>query len=235
MQALDAAKIREELELEREWRDDELRFLENQGAHLVGADLAKFRRSVVLLIYAHMEGFCKFALTAYAAHVNAAGCLVKETEWAIAAASLAKVFSRFRDNDLKSDLFRRILPQDAKLHRFCRERDLLEQLEEFERQLACIQIDDVVDMESNLTDAVLRKVLYRLGLPIDVADKFQAEIRKLLALRNNIAHGAMRDGVKDELYLELRRASAAVCDELTKAVFEAARRGAHLRQPAVSP
>lgn len=227
--SIDAAQLRAEIEADRTWCEDELRFFENQGAYLKADAQAQYRRALVIILYAHLEGFCKAALASYAMHINQAGYSVRDAEWAIAAASLATVFSRLRDNDRKSNLFRRTLPDDAKLHRFCRERDFLEQLHEFESQEVALDVAEIVDMESNVKPDVLRKVLYRLGLDIAIADQWAPHINKLLAFRNNIAHGAMRGGIEAKQYQQLRDAVRAVCDGITLQVFQAARDGRHLR------
>ena len=231
---LDPAAIRAELELELDWREAEIRFLENVAASLSEIEKAQYRRSLIVLIYAHLEGFCKAALSTYAEHVNQAGCKVVDVDWPIAAASLGMVFKRFRDNDLKSALFRRKLPHDAKLHRFCRERDFLEQLSEFEAQDVDIPVDEVVDTESNLKPVVLKKMLYRLGLDHDLADQWSGELNRLLALRNNIAHGASKRNIQSKEYTELRTTWSTVCHKLMIAIFDAARAQAHLRPPATA-
>lgn len=226
---IDAAQLRAEIEADRTWREEELRFFENQGSLLKESEQEQYRRALVIILYAHLEGFCKAALASYATHINQAGYLVRDTEWAIAAASLATVFSRLRDNDRKSDIFRRTLPDDSKLHRFCRERDFLEQLCDFEYQAVALDVAEIVDMESNVKPQVLRKVLYRLGLDTELADQWAPDIDKLLAFRNNIAHGTMRTGIEAKQYQRLRDAANAVCDGITLQVFQAARDGRHLR------
>jgi hypothetical protein len=118
--SLDAAAIRAELELELEWREAEIRFLQGLGSNLSEDKLGQYRRSIVLVVYAHLEGFFKSALEVYAVHLNGANCKVGDVAWAIAAASLATVFKRLRDNDQKSKIFRRKLPDSVAKGTFLR-------------------------------------------------------------------------------------------------------------------
>ncbi len=52
----------EQLEAEREWREAEIRFLDNNQRALDYDGRKKIRRSILCLIYAHIEGFVKFQL-----------------------------------------------------------------------------------------------------------------------------------------------------------------------------
>jgi hypothetical protein len=73
--SVDLASIRAELESEQTWRHDEIRFLRNQLASICGnRRKMQFRRALVVMLYAHYEGFCKFALERYVRSVNDA-CL----------------------------------------------------------------------------------------------------------------------------------------------------------------
>jgi hypothetical protein len=87
--------IRAELESDFRWRQGELLFLQNQGASLAEAEQETFRRAVVVLLYAHFEGFCKFALLVYVNEVNKAQVKCHEASYALAAASLADLFEGY--------------------------------------------------------------------------------------------------------------------------------------------
>jgi MAE_28990/MAE_18760-like HEPN len=215
-----------ELESDREWREEEIRTFQNRGAKLESqSDQERYRRALVLLLYAHYEGFCKFALTLYASAINRSGIVCGKAEYAIAAASLASVFRDLRNPNKKSDIFRQSLPDDAKLHQFAREREFVERTAELEKLPVKIS-DDVVDTESNLSPTVLKKNLYRLGLPHQKFDTYSGDINKLLAIRNGISHGSLRDGVEEKLYRQLRSSMYSVMTgisvDLMKALHESA-------------
>lgn len=228
-QLVDAAALRAEMEQDLAWRDDELRFMENQAAGLPEPSASRYRRAMVLLVYAHLEGFVKFAFVAYANAINGVNLSVGDVEWSIAASSLTQVFSRMRDGDRKSEIFRSTLPDDSKLHRFCRDRDFLEQLKEFEKLPVGIPVDEVVDTESNIKPVVLKKMLYRLGLDEKWADGWAPDLNRLLQARNGIAHGELRDVIDSSRYQRARQAARALTNGIMIALFQAARDGKYLR------
>src|SRR5262249_53536879 len=102
-----------DLEGDRGSRESEVRLIERL-IQMADSDLEKnmLRRTIILLIYAHLEGFCKFALLAYAAALNSLNISCSEAAYPIAAAGLTKVFAALRDPNSKHDAFRRPLPDD---------------------------------------------------------------------------------------------------------------------------
>ncbi len=51
-----------EIENEQSWRFDEIRFFQNRLAEIKSEeDREKYRKALVLILYSHFEGFCKFA------------------------------------------------------------------------------------------------------------------------------------------------------------------------------
>jgi hypothetical protein len=175
------ADLRAELEAERAWRDDEIRKLQNLGEVMSEtADKDQYRRALVLILYAHFEGFCKFALSLYCSAINSSGLQCDQADVALAATSLAELFRDLRNPEKKSDLFRHSLPDDRKLHIFAREREFVQRSTEFLRRN--IQIPDgIVDMESNLTPLVLSKNLFRLGFDHNAFAEYHSDIHKLYA------------------------------------------------------
>lgn len=230
---MNLATLRAELEADRAWREEEIRAFQNRGSTIEDdEELNRYRRALVLLLYAHYEGFCKFALTLYATAVNGSGISCGEANYAIAAASLNEVFRGLRDPQKKCDLFRRELPDDAKLHRFAREREFVERTEEVDKRPVRIP-DEVVDTESNLTPVVMKKNLYRLGLPHEQFEIHDGDIHKLLNLRNGVSHGELKDGVGETLYMKLRAAAFSVMSGLGTGIMKALSEKAYSRvQPA---
>lgn len=218
---MNLAELRAELEADRAWREEELRTFQNRGSAINDeAELKRYRRALVLLLYAHYEGFWKFAFILYASAVNRSGISCGEATWAIAAASLSDLFRNLRNPQSKSDLFRRELPDDAKLHQFAREREFIERTSEVEARPVNIP-DYVVDTESNLTPVVLKKNLFRLGLPHDQFQAHDSEINKLLGIRNGISHGSLKEGVEERLYEQLRAATFSIMSALGIGIMQA--------------
>ncbi len=226
---MNLAQLYAELESDREWREEEIRAFQNRGAKLESkSEQERYRRALVLLLYAHYEGFCKFAFTLYVTAVNQSGILCGKAEYAIAAASLTNVFRDLRNPGKKSDIFRHTLPDDAKLHQFAREREFIERTSEVEKLPVNIG-DEVVDTESNLSPTVLKKNLYRLGLPHQKFDGYKDEINKLLAIRNGISHGSLRDGVEEKLYRQLRASTYSIMTGISVDLMGALRETAYIR------
>jgi hypothetical protein len=218
---MNLATLRAELESDQAWREEEIRSFQNRGSTIEDEEeLNRYRRALVLLLYAHYEGFCKFAFTLYATAINNSGISCGEATYAIAAASLNDMFRNLRNPEKKCDLFRRELPEDAKLHQFAREREFIERTAEVERRLVNIP-DGVVDTESNLTPVVLKKNLYRLGLPHDQFEAHDGEIHQLLNIRNGVSHGELKDGVREPLYTRLRAATFAIMSGLAAGIMTA--------------
>jgi hypothetical protein len=218
---MNLAQLRAELEADQAWRRDEIRFFQNQTARLNTEEQQNpFRRVLILLLYAHFEGFSRFALTLYVNTINSIGITCGEANSAIAAASLANLFRELRDPQHKSEEFRRDLPDDTRLHRFARDREFIERIVDF--TIRPVNIPDyVVDTESNLNPVVLRKNLYRLGLPYDLFKDFDGQVHQLLNYRNQIAHGERQSGIERQTYESLRDATFTIMDEITREIIRA--------------
>lgn len=218
-----------EIEAEQEWREAELHFLHNQLESLDdGEQQNKFRRILVVMLYAHLEGFCKFAFRHYLRAVNLAKIKCSEATFAIAASSLSNIFTALRNPTKKCDEFRKELPDDRKLHRFARDREFIESTANFEAQVVAIP-DNVVDFESSLNPAMLRKSLYRLGLPHDQFSELDGEIKKLLEYRNGIAHGSHRGGISHEKYDPLYQAVFKIMAKVKRDIMSALTQGKYRR------
>ena len=145
------------------------------------------RRSLVLLTYAHLEGFSKFALMAYAASVNALRLTCQDASIPLVALTLSNVFAALRDINSKHPEFSR-LAEDRELHLLARERSFIENFERITSQRVEIP-DHAVDTKSNLSSIVLKRNLYQLGLQYPIVAKHGGTIDRLLEVRNAIAHG----------------------------------------------
>ena len=228
---MNIAALRAELEADQAWRRDEIRFLQNQASLIPNdAQRALFRRAVVVLLYAHFEGFCSFALNLYVSAVNKTGISCAEANHALAAASLADILAALRDSTRKCDQFRNAVPDDTQLHRFARDREFLERSTEWDTKPLQIP-DSVIDTESNLKPIVLKKNLYRLGLPHDRFSSIDGEIHRLLNTRNKIAHGETKSGVDYAEYESLRTAVFFIMDEVMIEVTRALKDKLFLRTP----
>ncbi|CAO3362192.1 MAE_28990/MAE_18760 family HEPN-like nuclease [Azospirillum melinis] len=213
--------LQAELEIDMSWRVDEIRFLQNHGAILKEDDeKRRYRRAIILLLYAHFEGFCKIALLTYVKSINSEGLRSAEVNESIAAAAMSDVFYALRDPDKRSEFFKKDAPDDRELHRFARDKEFVERVRDLGTRLISVP-EKVVNTESNLWPVVLRKNLYRLGLPHTAFKHLDGVISKLLNTRNDIGHGKRKDGLDEKEYLELRDAVFFLMSEVKRGVMEA--------------
>jgi hypothetical protein len=218
-----------EIEREHAWRIDELRFFQNQLINFDSDSEKKtYRKALVLLLYSHFEGFCKFALVHYVKAVNSEGLRCIDVNYALAAATLSELFAQLRNPDSKSSIFKSALPTDAKLHRFARDKEFLEKMAHFGTRSVTIP-DKVIDTESNLKPVVLRKNLFQIGLPHDKFAGLEGQINKLLEFRNNIAHGSKIDGLEEAEYEKLSEDVNLIIRQIKRDIMSSLSSAAYLR------
>lgn len=212
-------EVRAQLEDELTWRQDEIRFLHNQLSDIrKEEDKKRYRKALVVMLYSHFEGFCKTALSIYANTINQESLTCSEVTDEIVASSLATVFKDFENPDRKSSLFKNDLPDDRTLHRFARQVELISNLKEIWELNVQIPISDVVDTEANLKPPIMRKILYRLGLPHGVFIENEGNIHLLLNYRNSVSHGALKDGLSERTYEEIQLATLEIMSSLIKII-----------------
>lgn len=224
------------MEAEREWREAEMRLFRNQVASLATEKEQRVaRKMLVVMLYSHFEGVCKALLSMYVVRLNALGLTVNNVAPAIGAASLHEIFKALRDPNKKCDEFKRLLPDDTQLHRFAREREFVEVAWQIATRPVQIEADKVVDPESNLKPVVLRKILFQLGLDPELAAPWEGNIGQLLKRRNDVAHGAARDGLEEKDYETLEKAVSSVVDGVVHAISDAVANTAYLAPPPPPP
>jgi hypothetical protein len=183
-----------DLEADRRSREGEIRLIERLFAMSASDDEKNMiKRSLVLVAYAHLEGYCKFSLFSYAAALNSLGISCSDASIPIAAASLSKVFAALRDPQSKHPAFRRSMPDDAQLHLAAREQIFLKSFHSVSSGKLNIP-DRVVDTKSNLSPDVLRKMLFQLGLSYSSVEQHQSNLARLLGIRNPPAMPVQQDG-----------------------------------------
>ena len=225
-------EIRAQFEEELTWRLDEIRFLHNQLSYMrKEEDKMRCRKALVVMLYSHFEGFCKTALSIYATTINQENLTCSHVTDQIIAASLATVFQDFENTDKKSNIFRRDLPEDTNIHRFARQVELINVLEEIWMLPVNIPVDEVVATEANLKPSIMRKILYRLGLPHDAFKENEGKIHLLLNYRNSISHGAAKDGISEKTYQEIQTATTEIMSSLIKILTGALSDTKYLRTP----
>ena len=188
----------------------------------------KYRKSLVLILYSHMEGYIKIALQTYIKYINAQNLPRKDVISGLMAASMNPIFNAYDNLDRKCDIFRRKLPEDSVLHRFFRRVDFLNQLEDFKNAPLIIE-DSVINTESNLWYAVLQKNLYKIGLPVDMFEQYHSDIDALVNRRNSIAHWDSHSGVTSQDFLKWEGKIKRVMSDITMLIYDYANRRQYLQ------
>lgn len=156
-----ADELRAAIEGELAWRQEELAFFKNQLNEIEGEKQNKYRKSLVLILYSHMEGYIKICLQTYIQYINSQGLNRKDVNTELMVASMDKEFFAYEKLDRKYEVFRKKLPDDIRLHRLYRRVDFMEKIEDFKEKELIID-DQIIDTESNLWYIVLQKNLYKI-------------------------------------------------------------------------
>ena len=215
------ADVRAELEAEWNWRNDELLLLGNQVRALPTEDeREQLRRSCVVMVYAHFEGFCKNACIIYIGAVNKEGVACTNAHPMLAAASLSATFKSLNNPLRKDSVFKQALPDDSDLHLLARRKDFVEDSGRLLGEPLALA-DEIADTGSNLKPLLLKRMLYTLALDHGQVDTWGGRINRLLNMRNGIAHGSMKRGVSAAEYTDVEKLVREVVTELTVLIYDA--------------
>ena len=143
-------EIRAEMEEELTWRQREIVFLKNVMVGITKEeDKERYRKSLIVMLYAHFEGFCKTCLLIYVKAINDLNLTRKEANDSLVASSMEGIFNGYDNLDKKCKIFKRELPNDTGLHKFYRRTDLVVQFNEFLEQKLVIA-DNVAARKTNV-------------------------------------------------------------------------------------
>lgn len=202
------AEFQTDIEGDIAWRQQEVRSIKRAISSAQGeADKRALRRALITLLYAHLEGGFKVAVSAYIRTINQQALKVAACNPHIAASAWVSLFRDLANPSKKSDWFRNTLPDDTKLHAFARHAEFVAGVRGFED--ISVEIDDarIVDTEGNIDQIVISKILFRLGFPPNAFERRYPDLQYLRKLRNPIAHG------------ERETATDSHCTKYEEAVF----------------
>lgn len=198
------SKWLKQLEDDLDWRETELAILKKQAV-LASKDSDRYRvmlRAMSALLYAHYEGFCKFAWDVYLEELQKAGVKRKDCKDEIAKLSLQKKFKT-----LKGDLSP-------------------ESLWDFGQTGFGIMLEDNLDFQirletqSNLYPSLFKENVIQTGLTCTLVDKYQIELKALVMRRNEIAHGQKMTIKNIDEYKKYEDAALEVMHELAVSIID---------------
>lgn len=213
-------ELRSEIEAEFTRRFDEIRFFQNCGAELQAEDALKYRKALIVFLYSHFEGYCKYALSAYLLAINKQKLTCRQVATSLAVAALSDIMSALRDGKRPHPFFSAEKNADPELQRNARDGEFIRRREDLMDVVVEIP-EAAVDPQGNLKPHVLRKNLNRLGLSSDEIAKHDTAISELVERRNAIAHGGPTKGVEEKTYTALRDAVNAAMLALTACIHDA--------------
>ena len=123
-----ADELRAALEAELAWRQEELAFFKNQLSDITEENKNKYRKCLVLILYSHLEGYIKICLQTYVQYINSQRLNRRDVNTGLMVASMHKEFIAYENLDRKCEIFRKELPDDARLHRLYRRVDFRRRL-----------------------------------------------------------------------------------------------------------
>jgi hypothetical protein len=211
-----------------DWRFDEVRRLKNVIEREPPSHRDDLRKSLVILLYAHFEGFCVFSLQHYLEAINQRRLTCRAVLPALVAGAWERLFHAMESGDHKNRYFRQSLPNDVRLHRHWRRRHFVESIESF-YELPVELNEDVIDAESNLKPEVLERNLFILGLDHTFVSPHFDTISNLLGRRNRLAHGEDRRGVPSKDYDEYEDSVFAICYNLIQFLTQSYRDSSYER------
>lgn len=161
------------LEADLDWRAAELAALRIQVATAPSGSLQESAglRAIWIMLYAHYEGFCKYAIDVYLDTLEGEGLQRSVCNDVIARFSLEKRFRDFRSDTASSscwNFFTAALPAA-----------LTDQL----------RFEVRPQTKSNLWPSLLRENCDAVGLSITTLNEQESKLKTLVGRRNDIAHG----------------------------------------------
>lgn len=161
----------DQIQVDLDWRESELALLRKQLVQAKGKSIeTALLRANLAMIYAHYEGFCKFALGVYIDALDQIGYKRGQLKWAIAAGTLGNFHEELKKIPDPGEFFTKI---------FLELESKLDEKASFARP----------DHVANLWPDTLLKWLTRLGLDRNEVEAHRAKLERLVNNRNQIAHG----------------------------------------------
>jgi hypothetical protein len=205
----------QELENDLRWREAELgslrlEALKNDKGSVIYQALL---RALWAMLYAHYEGFCKFAWDLYLDELQKLGIKRKDCREEIAKLSLQKYLNSFKW-DLSIDSFWEFGQTGFQ--------KMLEEDLDFSTKL---------DTESNLYPNLLKKNSIQVCLNYQLVEKHETKLKALVKRRNEIAHGKPMV-IKDlQEYQKYEDAAIEVMHELAISIVDCLDNRSYLKNP----
>ena len=213
----DILEFRSDMEESLSWRMNELVTLKNQ---LCDDNRVPVVKTLIVMLYAHFEGFFKDCLECYIRYINSTEITLSRFSDSIVTASLNREYAAFENRNRKCKELSSVPPAEEFLHKFHRRRELTQKLasDYLNRK---IRIDEkIINTKSNLDYSVVQENMYVLGLDYNYFSDKQDTITKLVRLRNSVAHGSQKEPIEFTEFEKIEKDIFEVMEEIIKYLFE---------------
>lgn len=257
---MDIDSVRAQIEKDLAWRLEEIAFFARQLNNFkpldmndgdkqsvenkrVEGDKERFRKALVLMLYAHFEGFFRSAFTLYVSAINEERISLSEAIDELVASSLYNEFGKY-DNikalvDQESSEINKTIKRLKNRVEWIKEFDELRQKKVIMLPISSRHNDknSIIYTESNLNSEIIEKILYRLGFPSDIFNfqisgkTFKDILNEFLGRRNPIAHGEqLKEGINEKQYNEFKDVFDKITDIIPKIITRALNEKLYLKE-----
>lgn len=198
---------------ELNWRDLEIAHAKMEYARHPASSIQKLLAAKVLILvgYAHYEGFTKFLWDTYLNHLQTQDLKIFELS--------------------KSIKIHAIQPLFNKVKAAWGAADFIDELDSGNTLQARIQDLPPLKTNSNLWPNLLRDNNLKIDITLSTLTSNSAKVKKLVGLRNSIAHGNRLELTNSDEVLELLEAVSTVMVDLAIEIDEAIRLQKYLAPP----
>lgn len=165
--------------------------------------------------YAHLEGFAQNAFSLYVKAINDGQMAAGELHPNLFACALVPEFDAIRlgsNNDQETEDGRLLRRAKLQVTFVQKVRDLTE-------QVLLLDPAKAVSMEMNFGADVLRRTLFRLGIPDDAVERsYFASLEFVRVTRNDIAHGSRKERIPSGLFEAHRQKCEEFMNDLSRLI-----------------
>ncbi|MFC5752999.1 MAE_28990/MAE_18760 family HEPN-like nuclease [Actinomadura rugatobispora] len=216
------AELRAQLEEDLAWRLDELRHLRNAllGARGPSDWPVSAMRTILVMQYAHLEGFAQNAFSLYVKAINDRQLKAKDLHPNLFACALTREFDGIRlgsGAETETDAEDGFLLRRAK-----RQVAFVDRMRSLAETILSIDADLAVSMEMNFGSDVLRRTLFRLGMPDTAVSRSHfTSLEFVRKARNDIAHGSRKERIEPGLFDAHRKKCEQFMNDLSRLISTA--------------
>ena len=163
-------KVLEEISLDIDWRNEELKQIKLISDTLSDKELKFFLKGCIPLLYAHWEGFVVSSLKIVFKYLN---------NLKLNSDSYCDIFlTTAYEQTLKS------LSDSTNFEK--RKKHLITLYNTFKKE---VKLNEKIDTKSNLNFKVLKEICEKININIARFEEYETELNQLVSIRNSISHG----------------------------------------------